>query len=89
MVAAMPLPEHQTVRATRDPLPVSSPRATEETGAARAQEGAEARTDAFRDYLDQGGITVLEDLSRKRQPSAADLISQQSVYAAPGVPLGL
>ena len=86
--STVPLPAYQTVAGSQDPLPITSPRLQEEKATDRAEAGMTAQSDAFKDYLDQSGITVLEDVSKKRHPDAADLIGQNSVYVAPGLVVG-
>lgn len=86
--SVVPLPAYQTIEGSHDPLPITSPRLQEQTASHRAEAGIAAQSDAFKDYLDQSSITVLEDASKKRHPNAADLISQNSVYVVPGLVVG-
>ncbi|WP_375453297.1 hypothetical protein [uncultured Methylobacterium sp.] len=84
-----PLPDHQTAQASRDPLPVSSPKAIAQNADVRTERSAVAQADAFQTYLDQTSITLVESTTKKRHLDAADLIGQQSVYVAPGAALGV
>ncbi len=84
--SSIPLPAYQTLQGTRDPLPVSSPRAIARQADATASARATEADDAFKAYLDQTSITLIEsDQTRRRD--AADLIGEQSVYRQPGAPL--
>lgn len=86
--SVVPLPVYQTIEGSHDPLPVTSPRLQEQKASDRAEAGIAAQSDAFKDYLDQSSITVVEDVSKKRHPDAADLISRNSVYVGPGLLVG-
>jgi hypothetical protein len=86
--SSIPLPSYQTLQGTRDPLPVTSPKAIERDAATRVEADRTDDMQAFQDYLDQGSITMVEDLNRKRQLDAADLIGRGSIYGQPGTSVG-
>lgn len=82
--SSIPLPTYQTLQGTHDPLPVSSSRAIErQADAATSAQRVEAE-DAFKAYLDQTSITLIES-NHRHQRDAAELIGDQSVYRQPGV----
>lgn len=84
--SSIPLPAYQTLQGTSDPLPVSSPRAIERQADASATARTNEADDAFKAYLDQTSITLIER-DQSRQRDAADLIGDQSVYRQPGINL--
>ena len=86
--SSIPIPTYQTMQGTRDPLPVSSPRAMARDVQVETEARADKAGDAFKDYLDQTSITVLERRTGQ-QRDAADLISQGSTYLQPGINLPL
>ena len=87
--SSIPLPSYQTIQGSHDPLPVSSPRSLDRSAATRAADDGAVRADAFKSYLDQTSITVVERAKPKVQADVVDLINAGNVYAQPGTTMPL
>lgn len=83
--SASPIPIYQTLKGAQDPLPVSSPKALDRSATARAEDDASDKADAFKDYLDRSGTTVVEKSKPKHQFDTADAIASASPYGQPGM----
>lgn len=86
--SSIPLPAYQTLRGAHDPLPVTGAKAIEQNATARAEQDRSEEGAAFKDYLDQTSITVVEK-DRQQRRDAADLIAQTSIYLQPGTAVPL
>lgn len=84
-ISQTPLPRHQTIEATRDPLPVSSTRSLNETLEARGEQTAVTRNRDFEDYLNNTSITSTSTPTRTVAFDPIQELERQSIYIQPGM----
>jgi hypothetical protein len=82
--STLPLADHLTEKANRDPLPVATPKQIEKADNQRLEPSREAKKDSFEDYLDQSSILHLEEQQKSSRFDPVAEMRKNSVYIDPG-----
>ncbi|MGQ3214500.1 MAG: hypothetical protein ACT6U0_16505 [Shinella sp.] len=81
--SSIPVPDFVTAKGSRDPLPLTSPAERTKVGDKANRANSQTSRDAFEDYLNQSGISSLEQAQKGGTFDPVNDIVANSVYTQP------